>query len=95
MYLYPAHLACTLHPAGHIDGVSPDVILGLAAPHHTSHHRTPGQANSEREHLIQQSHCKRWRENYIEISVRNDFEIILTCSAVREKCISLEKPFNA
>ena len=49
--LYPAHLPSGLHPAGHIDGVAPDVVLRLAAPHHARHHRAPGQADSEGEHL--------------------------------------------
>ena len=49
--LYPAHLPSGLHPAGHIDGVAPDVVLRLAAPHHARHHRASGQADSEGEHL--------------------------------------------
>ena len=29
-----------VHPAGHIDGVAPNVVLGLAGPDHPGHHRT-------------------------------------------------------
>lgn len=29
-----------VHPTGHIDCVSPDVILGPASTNHSSHHRT-------------------------------------------------------
>ena len=38
--LYPAHLPSGLHPAGHIDGVAPDVVLGFPGADHTRHHWT-------------------------------------------------------
>jgi len=38
MYLYFAVLARAIHSAGHIDGVPPDVVLGLAGPYNPRHH---------------------------------------------------------
>ena len=53
--LYPAHLPGGLHPAGHVDGVAPDVVLRLAAPHHARHHGAAGQTDPQGEHLTQET----------------------------------------
>ena len=51
-HLYPGHVAGGLHPARHVDGVAPDVVLRLAAAHHARHHRAPRHAHPQREVLL-------------------------------------------
>lgn len=38
-YLDLSELPGALHPAGHVNGVAPDVILRLPRPDHSSYHR--------------------------------------------------------
>ena len=37
-YLYFALASVTFHPTGHIDGVSPDIVLWFLGANHACHH---------------------------------------------------------
>lgn len=39
-YLDPLRYTSAVHAAGNVDGIPPDIILGLPGPDHSSHHWT-------------------------------------------------------
>ena len=46
-YLYFANDTRTVHPAGHIHGVAPDIILRLLSPDNTRHNWSHVDANTD------------------------------------------------
>lgn len=49
-HLYAVRYACAVHPAGHINGVSPNVILRLACTNDPRYHRPDVQTLREEKH---------------------------------------------